>query len=110
AGADVSLDEVARRAGVGIGTLYRHFPTRSAIVEAVYQREVQQLAEAATRLIGSLPPGEALREWMRLFVEPQLLAAMHRVERVVDVERDSFGNLLEGLAIKIDHRPAHAQQ
>ena len=69
AGADVSLDEVARRAGVGIGTLYRHFPTRSAIVEAVYQREVQQLAEAATRLIGSLPPGEALREWMRLFVD-----------------------------------------
>src|SRR5271166_5702683 len=42
--------------------------------------------------------------------QPQLLAAMHRVERVVDVERDSFGNCLEGLAIKSDHRPAHAQQ
>ncbi len=69
AGADVSLDEIARRAGVGIGTFYRHFPSRNAIVEAVYQREVQQLAEAATRLIGSLPPGEALREWMRLFVD-----------------------------------------
>src|SRR5580692_1653842 len=61
-GADVSLDEIARRAGVGIGTLYRHFPTRDAIVEAVYRREVQQLAEAATRLVESLPPGEALRE------------------------------------------------
>ena len=69
AGPDVSLDEIARRAGVGIGTLYRHFPTRDAIVEAVYRREVQQLADAATRLLGALPPGEALHEWMRLFVD-----------------------------------------
>nr|MEA2797633.1 hypothetical protein [Phenylobacterium sp.] len=69
AGPDVSLDEIARRAGVGIGTLYRHFPTRDAIVEAVYRREVRQLAEAATRLLGSLPAGEALHQWMRLFVE-----------------------------------------
>jgi AcrR family transcriptional regulator len=69
AGADVSLDEIARRAGVGIGTLYRHFPTRDAIVEAVYRREVEQFAEAATRLQASLPPGEALHEWMRLFVD-----------------------------------------
>jgi AcrR family transcriptional regulator len=68
-GADVSLDEIARRAGVGIGTLYRHFPTRDAIVEAVYRREVEQLAGSASRLLGSLPPGEALREWMRLFVD-----------------------------------------
>ncbi len=68
-GADVSLDEIARRAGVGIGTLYRHFPTRDALVEAVYRREVEQLAGAATRLLGSLPPGEALYEWMRLFVD-----------------------------------------
>jgi AcrR family transcriptional regulator len=68
-GADVSLDEIARRAGVGIGTLYRHFPTRDAIVEAVYRREVEQLAGSATRLLASLSPGEALHEWMRLFVD-----------------------------------------
>ena len=68
-GADVSLDEIARRAGVGIGTLYRHFPTRDAIVEAVYRREVEQLADAATRLLGSSSPGEALHAWMRLFVD-----------------------------------------
>jgi AcrR family transcriptional regulator len=68
-GADVSLDEIARRAGVGIGTLYRHFPTRDAIVEAVYRREVEQLAGSAARLLGSLSPGEALHEWMRLFVD-----------------------------------------
>ena len=68
-GADVSLEEIARRAKVGIGTLYRHFPTRDAIVEAVYRREVQQLAEAATRLLETVPPGQALHQWMRLFVD-----------------------------------------
>ena len=69
AGADVSLEEIARRAGVGIGTLYRHFPTRDAVVAAVYQREVQQMADAARRLLVSEAPGEALHEWMRLFVD-----------------------------------------
>jgi AcrR family transcriptional regulator len=68
-GADVSLDEIARRAGVGIGTLYRHFPTRDAIVAAVYRREVQQLAGSAARLLGAMSPGEALHQWMRLFVD-----------------------------------------
>jgi AcrR family transcriptional regulator len=68
-GAEASLDEIARRAGVGIGTLYRHFPTRDAVVEAVYRREVQQLADAAPRLVESLPPAEALRAWMRLFID-----------------------------------------
>jgi AcrR family transcriptional regulator len=68
-GAEASLDEIARRAGVGIGTLYRHFPTRDAIVEAVYRREVQQLAEAAPRLVDSMAPAEALRAWMRLFID-----------------------------------------
>jgi AcrR family transcriptional regulator len=68
-GPDVSLDEIARSAGVGIGTLYRHFPTRDAIVEAVYRREVQQIAEAAGRLAATLTPVEALRAWMRLFID-----------------------------------------
>jgi AcrR family transcriptional regulator len=68
-GVDAGLDEIARRAGVGIGTLYRHFPNRDAIVEAVYRREVEQLAEAAPRLLQTLPPGEALHQWMRLFVD-----------------------------------------
>jgi AcrR family transcriptional regulator len=53
-GTDVGLDEIARRAGVGIGTLYRHFPTRDAIVEAVYRCEVEQLAGSATRLLGAI--------------------------------------------------------
>jgi AcrR family transcriptional regulator len=67
-GAEVTMEEIARRAGVGIGTLYRHFPTRDAIVAAVYRREVEQLAGAATRLLDSVSPGEALHQWMRLFV------------------------------------------
>jgi AcrR family transcriptional regulator len=68
-GPDVSLDEIARRASVGIGTLYRHFPNRDVLIEAVYRREVQQLGEAAARLTASLSPGEALHQWMRLLVD-----------------------------------------
>jgi AcrR family transcriptional regulator len=68
-GSEASLDEIARRARVGIGTLYRHFPTRDAIVEAVYRREVQQLADAAPHLSETLPPADALRAWMRVFVD-----------------------------------------
>jgi AcrR family transcriptional regulator len=68
-GLDVSLEEIARRAGVGIGTLYRHFPTREAVVEAVYRREVEQLAEAVPQLLQTSPAGEALHKWMHLFVD-----------------------------------------
>jgi AcrR family transcriptional regulator len=68
-GLNVSLEEVARRAGVGIGTLYRHFPSREAVVEAVYRREVEQLAEAVPLLIETSPAGEALHQWMHLFVD-----------------------------------------
>ncbi|MBV8134815.1 MAG: TetR/AcrR family transcriptional regulator [Deltaproteobacteria bacterium] len=68
-GADVSLEAVARRAGVGIGTLYRHFPTREALYEAVYQHEVQQLWELAERLKDEASPVEALRRGMRAIVE-----------------------------------------
>src|SRR5471030_957982 len=64
-GPDASLEAVARRAGVGIGTLYRHFPTREALFEAVYRREVQQLADLAEHLKQEAEPVEALRHWMR---------------------------------------------
>lgn len=67
-GPGVSLDEIARRAGVGIGTLYRHFPVRDALVEAVYRREVEQLTDAAPRLLETLRPGDALHEWMRQLI------------------------------------------
>jgi AcrR family transcriptional regulator len=63
-GAEASLEAVARTAGVGIGTLYRHFPTREALFEAVYRREVDHLADLAEQLKRE-PPVDALRHWMR---------------------------------------------
>jgi len=68
-GADASLEAVARRAGVGIGTLYRHFPTREALYEAVYRREVEQLGELAEQLKNEPEPVEALRRWLSSNVE-----------------------------------------
>jgi AcrR family transcriptional regulator len=68
-GADISLDEVARKARIGPGTLYRHFPTRDALLEAVYRTEVEKLAEAQRKFAESMPPVEALRAWMLLFVD-----------------------------------------
>jgi AcrR family transcriptional regulator len=68
-GAEASLEAVARRAGVGIGTLYRHFPTREALYEAVYRREVEQLVELAKHLETKIPPVEALRRWLQAGVE-----------------------------------------
>ncbi len=64
-GPDASLEAVAKRAGVGIGTLYRHFPTREALFEAVYRHEVDQLAELADELGREVAPVEALRRWLR---------------------------------------------
>src|SRR6202045_2177927 len=68
-GAEASLEAVARTAGVGIGTLYRHFPTRETLFEAVYRNEVEQLVKLAGDLGASLPPLEALRRWMHANVE-----------------------------------------
>jgi len=68
-GSDASLEAVAKRAHVGIGTLYRHFPTREALFEAVYQHEVRQLVELAEQLNGKAAPVEALRRWTHSFVE-----------------------------------------
>src|ERR1700733_7020504 len=68
-GANISLDDVAKQAGVGPGTLYRHFPTREALLEAVYRTEVEKLAAAEGEFAETMPPIEALRAWMLLFVD-----------------------------------------
>jgi AcrR family transcriptional regulator len=68
-GSAASLDEIARTAGVGAGTLYRHFPTRDALIEAVYRNETEQLVAAATRFTETQPAVTALREWLLLFVD-----------------------------------------
>lgn len=67
-GVETSLEDIARQAGVGIGTLYRHFPTREHLVEVVYRRELESLAAAATELSHKHAPDMALEEWMRRFV------------------------------------------
>jgi AcrR family transcriptional regulator len=68
-GADASLDDIAKQAAVGAGTLYRHFPTRDALIEAVYRSEVEKLAAAEGKFARTMPPVEALRAWMLLFVD-----------------------------------------
>lgn len=66
---EVTLDAIAKDAGVGIGTLYRHFPTREALVEAAYRNELGRLVEASAELLATLPPDEAVRSWMGRFVD-----------------------------------------
>jgi AcrR family transcriptional regulator len=68
-GADTSLEAIAKGADVGIGTLYRHFPTRDVLIESVYRNETRNLARAAPRFADTLTPVEALRAWLRLFVD-----------------------------------------
>ena len=68
-GVDTSLEDIARRAGVGIGTLYRHFPTSEHLVEVVYRHEVEALCAAADELARQHAPDVALAEWMQRFVD-----------------------------------------
>lgn len=68
-GANASLDDISKQANVGPGTLYRHFPTREALLEAVYRTEVEKLAAAQLRFTEEMPPLEAMRAWMLLFVD-----------------------------------------
>ncbi|WP_220499123.1 TetR/AcrR family transcriptional regulator [Microbispora sp. H10949] len=68
-GADASVKDVAREAGVGVGTLYRRFPSKELLIEAVHRHEVRLLCEAAPELAASLPPVDALRAWMERFID-----------------------------------------
>ena len=84
-GADASLEAVAREAGVGIGTLYRHFPTRESLYEAVYRREVEQLGELAEELKSESSPVEALRRnfWFCALDDPSTMGLYERYDRTV---------------------------
>ncbi|WP_370943463.1 TetR/AcrR family transcriptional regulator [Amycolatopsis sp. cg5] len=66
---DVTLDAIAKEAGVGIGTLYRHFPTREALVEAAYRSELAKLCDAVPELLENMAPDKAMREWMNRFFD-----------------------------------------
>ena len=78
---EVTLSAVAERAGVGIGTLYRHFPTRDALVEAVYRHEVERLTDAAPALLRRMPAEKALEEWLKRYTG--LVAAKRGLKEAV---------------------------
>jgi AcrR family transcriptional regulator len=87
-GSGTSLEEIARRAEVGIGTLYRHFPTRQALLEAVYVDEVQALCRSAADL-AELPPWDALVAWLHRFVEYLVTKQALAPELLNYVDRDA---------------------
>lgn len=93
-GADASLDEIAKQAGVGPGTLYRHFPTRDALIEAVYRSEVEKLARAGNGFTATMPPIEALRAWMLLLVD--YIAAKHIIAPALNSIVGGPSRLYEG--------------
>ena len=93
-GADASLDDIAKQAGVGAGTLYRHFPTRDALIEAVYRSEVEKLAAAARGFATTMPPIEALRAWLLLFVD--YVAAKHIIAPALNSVAGGPSRLYEG--------------
>ena len=93
-GANASLEEIAKHAGVGTGTLYRHFPTRDALIEGVYRNEVGKLAAAASRFAETMSPLEALRAWMLLLVD--YIAAKHIIAPALNSVVGGPSKLYEG--------------
>lgn len=93
-GADASLDDIAKQASVGAGTLYRHFPTRDALIEAVYRSEVEKLAAAAHGFAAAMSPVEALRAWLLLFVD--YVAAKHIIAPALNSIAGGPSRLYEG--------------
>ena len=93
-GANASLEEIAKQAGVGAGTLYRHFPTRDVLIEGVYHNEVEKLAAAAARFAETLSPIEALRAWMLLLVD--YIAAKHIIAPALNSIGGGPSRLYEG--------------
>ena len=89
-GAYVALERIAKTAGVGIGTLYRHFPTREALVEAVYRHELSDLCDAVPGLLESLPPDQATRAWMDHFID--YLTTKHYMAEALRAVIASGGN------------------
>jgi AcrR family transcriptional regulator len=111
-GANASLDDIATQSGVGPGTLYRHFPTRDALIEAVYRAEVEKLAAAAHDFAKTMPPLEALRAWMLLFVDhmaakqiiaPALNSVVGGASKLYAGSRSQIRGAVEALAERAIH-------
>ena len=98
-GANASLDDIAKDAGVGPGTLYRHFPTRDALIEAVYRTEVGRLAAAEKKFAETMSPVEALRAWMLLFVD--YIATKHIIAPALNAYVGGPSKLFEGSRAQI---------
>jgi AcrR family transcriptional regulator len=93
-GAAASLDDISRQAGIGPGTLYRHFRTRDALIEAVYRSEVEKLAAAEQRFAATMLPLDALRAWMLLFIEH--VAEKKLIIPAMDTVAGGVARLVEG--------------
>jgi AcrR family transcriptional regulator len=93
-GAEASLDDIARKAAIGPGTLYRHFPTRDTLIEAVYRSEVEKLTAAGQRFAATMPPLEALRAWMLLFIDH--VAGKQLILPAMDTVAGGSMRLIEG--------------
>ena len=103
-GASASVKDIARAAGVGIGTLYRRFPSKELLIEATYRREVQEMCDAALKLSASNPPQDALRAWMELFLD--FMATKHGMAdalRVVLTDENERLETRAQLARAIEH-------
>ncbi|GAA3066102.1 AcrR family transcriptional regulator [Streptomyces olivoverticillatus] len=102
-GADVPIDTIAKAAGVGSATLYRHFPTREALVEAAYRNELARVCDSAAELLADFPPDRAMRLWMDKFID--YLAAKHgmadALRAVVASGADPFAETLDKLGTAI---------
>lgn len=98
-GANASLDEIAKGADVGPGTLYRHFPNRDALIEAVYRTEVEKLAAAERRFSATMAPIEALRAWMLLFVD--YIATKHIIAPALNAYVGGASKLYEGSRLQV---------
>ncbi|XVU23704.1 TetR/AcrR family transcriptional regulator [Actinoplanes sp. CA-054009] len=90
-GVEIALDEVARRANVGIATLYRHFPTREALITGAYLHEIGRLCAGADELLAAMPADQALKAWMRRFIgntqgKPGIALALKAVVKATDAE------------------------
>jgi AcrR family transcriptional regulator len=93
-GGSASLDDIARQAVIGPGTLYRHFPTRDSLIEAVYRSEVEKLAAAEQRFAATMAPIESLRAWMLLFIEH--VSSKKLIMPAMDTVAGGAARLIEG--------------
>ena len=103
-GPEVSFVEIAKDAGVGVGTIYRHFPTREALIEAAYRSELDAVCDAAPQLVRELPADKALRTWMDRFVDYMTtkIGMSEAIRAVISAGADPYAHSRERLDTALD--------